>query len=106
MLKISSRPFLLPEFPVVENAINLFRVAVEGLVRDLNTCPYLTGAHVTDIELSAGSNSVSHKLGRIPTGWIVTRIQTGTCTAYETARDTKAVTLSSSGSSKVDIWFF
>jgi hypothetical protein len=36
--------------------------------------PYISGVHIRDVELTAGSNSVAHKLGRTPLGWIVTKV--------------------------------
>lgn len=75
MIKFTSKPFTLPGFPLIEQALNLFRVAVEGFVRDVNRCPLISGTHHKDVYIDAsGSTIVLHRLGYKPNGWILTNI--------------------------------
>ena len=74
MIKFTSKPFSFPGFPVLEQALNLFRIAVEGAIRELNGCPFIKGYHVTNVEIGTTWTRVYHKLGRTPEGWILTSI--------------------------------
>lgn len=89
--------------------MNLFRVAVENFVRDLNKCPILTGNMVTDITLTANANTrVYHKLGRKPRGWIVTNITESAYTRFYASEITNTYIDIYSVYSviTIDIWFF
>ena len=68
--------------------------------------PLTKGVALTDISLSSGSNSVSHKLQRLPQGWIITDIQ-GAATVYRSAPfNDLTLTLTSSAAVKVNLLVF
>lgn len=56
--------------------------------------PFTAGqaAQVT-FTLALPTVNLSHKLGRKPLGWVVTRVRGGGVTPYETASDDKILTL-------------
>lgn len=107
MINFSSKPFLLPGFPLIEQALNLFRVAVEGFVRDVNKCPIVSGNHLTGVSFVATqNNTVNHKLGRTPVGWILTSNQTSFPLLYEVSKDDKTLVIFSTYTCTVSIWVF
>ena len=107
MLKFTPKPFSFPDFPLMERALNLFRVAVEDFVRDVNGCPFIKGSHIKDIDLTTSWTKVQHKLGRMPQGWILTAIYSRDTVAENIdARTSKYVELRASGNNTVSVWFF
>lgn len=56
--------------------------------------------------LSAGNNTITHKLGRVPKGWIVTRSSGAAAQLYEVSKDDKVIVLNSTGTPTVEVWFF
>lgn len=71
MIKFPSKPFSLPGFPLIEQALNHFRTAIEGFVRDVNRCPLVTGNLITDVTVGTSWTKIYHKLGRVPQGVVV-----------------------------------
>lgn len=87
--------------------LNKWRDRIRDVGTVLDEIPILNGALVEGISLTGSAdNVISHKLGRVPRGWIVTRAQTAVPLLYETARSDKAITLFAASSGTADIWFF
>lgn len=107
MIKFPSKPFSLPGFPLIERALNHFRTAIEGFVRDVNSKPILHGTHILNQSITSSYTTHYHKLGRMPQGWIITS-STGRVAIAESIslRNTETVTLRGNGNSTVSIWFF
>jgi hypothetical protein len=73
-----------------------------------NKVPFLDGVLVETL-LAAGANVITHKLGRTPRGWFLTRrLRAGGAASYpaETASDINTLTLDAAGAEVVAIWVF
>lgn len=107
MIKFTSKPFSVPGFPLLESALNLFRVAVENVVRDVNRCPFITGSLIEDITFVAFQDQkVYHKLGRAPKGWIVTTATGDYLSIFENERTDKYVEFHPEKPFTASFWFF
>lgn len=91
---------------MLESALNAFRIAVQSALRDLNRCPILDGNLVEDVSLSSGSNSINHKLGRNPVGYLVVKSENGVDDLYMTSSNRSNITVYSSNACVVSIWVF
>jgi hypothetical protein len=100
---------LMPDRPELEMHLRKTKEAIEDGGRRLEAIPFLDGIWIQDISLPAVSSTVvNHKLGRIPRGWIMTRVQGGARIPTETARDSTTITIYNAASfaMTVDFWFF
>src|SRR5678815_5697897 len=80
--------------------------------RVLNATPFTParGVHLKSKTLSAGKETVlMHGLGRAIVGWMITRSKRAAARVYETASDTKSLTLYMENGfvdAVVDVWVF
>ena len=93
----------------LERAMEYVRREIDQLRDQLNRQPITapdSRLYAPGTPLVNGSNVIAHKLGRVPKGYVVTRAQGTAPVLYETARDDRFVTLSSTGTPTVEILFF
>ena len=90
---------------VQTNVANTLTPVLKSLIVD--------GVLIKDIDLVSGVNRINHTLGRVPEGWIIvdrnttaTVFKTIPTTAANTITDSSTISLTSSGTVKVSIWFF
>ena len=90
---------------VQSNIANTINPVLKSLIVD--------GVLAKDVDLVSGANRVNHKLGRIPEGWLIvdrnataTIFKTLPTTAANTITDSSTISLTSSGTVRVSIWFF
>lgn len=79
-------------------------------IRALASMAIVQGTHLRDVTLASGANQISHKLGRLPRGWVVTR-QSAALGLYETdaqvaLRGDQFLTLTSGAAGTADLWVF
>lgn len=97
-----------------ELAISQAQEGVIRLTEQVNQQPYVAGdgAMVTELLLAGTTTKVRHRLGRLPTGWLVLRMRGGLAQLFEvntptSKADTIFIPLTNSGSdSTVTLWFF
>ncbi len=77
---------------------------VERLNRLLDI-PFLDGTLLKDQALNSGANSVNHRLGRTPQGYLILK-QSSAASIYGSAYADKTMTLTASGAVTVDVWVF
>lgn len=77
-------------------------------IRDaLNNNPFLNGVmYAPGTQMTVGNNVISHRLGRTPQGWIVTRVTGAATNLYEVSRNERTITLNASAAGVCEIWFF
>jgi len=90
---------------VQSNIANTLNPVLKSLIVD--------GVLVKDVNLVSGVNRVSHTLARVPEGWLIvdrnataTIFKTIPTTAANTITDSSTISLTSSGTVRVSIWFF
>lgn len=66
----------------------------------------IDGTIVSDISIEAGSNEVSHKLGRQPIGWAVVDVQGAAPSLYRNSWDSRIINIESDVSSTISLWVF
>jgi hypothetical protein len=104
------------EQPVPANAAEIprwlaqFQVGVLAALRALASVRIVQGAHLTDVELAIGANTIAHKLNRQPRGWILTR-QSVVLGVYETdaqlnERSDRFLSLTATAAGSCDLWVF
>lgn len=78
---------------------------LEKLQRQTGDHPLLRGdaRELTLVSLAAGSNVIQHGLGKVPRIWLVTRAEVGAASVYETARDSRSLTLTAAAPCTIDI---
>jgi len=107
MIRFPSKPFSLPGFPTIERALNHFRTAVEGFVRDVNRCPLIEGNMLTEIELSTSWKYFNHQLGRKPRGYIIVhRSLRYLINESKEDRTDKVIRFRCDGNMVADVWVF
>jgi hypothetical protein len=87
-----------------------FQGAAWTAIRALASMRITQGAHLQGLELAIGANTVSHQLGRMPRGWMLTR-QGVVLGLYETdaqvgQRDTRFLYLTATAAGTADLWVF
>lgn len=65
---------------------------------------FLTGISLT-IHITTAGISVDHKLGKVPSGWIITDINSN-AVIWRVSWDDKKISLDSSATSTITIWVF
>lgn len=107
MIKFSSKPFSFPGYPLIERALNQFRISIETFVRDVNRCPLTDGHVLKDISLTSSWAYYDHSLGRTPNGWlIISRSLRYAVAEDKEERNDKTLRLRSESAMVVDIWVF
>lgn len=66
----------------------------------------LQGVHLKNVELSSGSNVVSHPLGRLPQGYLICRVRSSHATFYDTGLTPSVINLEASAGCIIDLWVF
>lgn len=79
--------------------------AVETLHRQTSKHPLMAGDHVVikNRALTVGVNVIQHGLGKVPSVWLVLRNTVAVTNIFETARDERTLTLSSSTAPTIDL---
>ena len=102
----------LPKFQQTNTSDQDLNTVQFNLVRTLNPVfdtPTLAGNLLQNVVLTAGDNSINHKLGRNLIGWQITRLRAAS-TIYDTQDTNKSpnltLTLNSSAPVSVDIYVF
>ncbi len=90
---------------VQTNVANTIAPVLRSLIVD--------GVLIKSIDLVSGVNRVNHTLGRLPEGWLIvdrnnasTVFKTVPTSAANTITDSSTISLTSSGTVTVSIWFF
>jgi hypothetical protein len=78
---------------------------VEEWVSQIIPNPFISGVSI-DIELDGTNVSeVSHGLGQVPTGWILTD-KNSDCRVWRTSWSNKTITFDSSAATTIKVWVF
>lgn len=87
--------------------LNRWRLRLVEHGRQVADVPFLDGVWVRGQAFAATTNTpVSHKLGRQPRGWFITKIETNCGQLKLIEWDDRTATLYASVAMTVDIWFF
>lgn len=71
----------------------------------IGTKEILDGIPLKAVEIGTGPTEINHKLGRTPLGYLITS-KSGLGDIYDTARNTKTLTLISSVAVTADLWVY
>jgi hypothetical protein len=90
--------------------LSRFQLGVLTSIRALSRFQIVQGVHLEAVVVTVGINTLAHKLGRQPRGWVVTR-QSAALGLYETAaqlnqRTARALVLTATVGGTVDLWVF
>lgn len=91
--------------PRIYNEADPFQREVRTTFDDLSRKPLLNGREFTGITLSATATKVSHGLGRVPRGWILTDISVAT-TVHRVSKDSRYLTLTAGADCTVSLWIY
>ncbi len=92
-------------FQTSDQASNQQSGAQNKVLDDLSSNPLNNGSLLTAIDLVAGSNDVSHKLGRKLQGWIVVN-KSAASDLYSDSSDKTILKLTASAACKVTLFVF
>ena len=95
----------VPNYITSDQASNLQSGAQNKALDDLGANPLNSGAILKSIALTAGSNSVSHKLGRKLQGYIVVS-QDAASSFFKESSDTNVLKLNSSAAVNAILFVF
>lgn len=101
------------------SALNILKTGVELVDRtfqnvketvdQLLSAPLLRGKQLTDLPLNSGTTLVTHQLGRVPQGYIITG-QSGPANISRSAQAARTpeqqISLQSSAAVTVDLWVY
>ena len=108
----------IEEYKPFEPTLGPHRSDLQGLqfglksfLQQIESCPLLDGRLLENLSFSASSNTVEHKLGRQPQGWIVVNLKQGVGAAATarlnlTAWDAKRIKITSDQAAIVSLWVF
>ena len=87
--------------------LNQVQANLDQLWTQLSLNPFVTGQWLKSQALANGTTKLSHSLGRLPQGWIITNVN-GAATIYLASNSltTTSLSLTSSAAVTVDIWVF
>ena len=100
---------VLPPSAFRRLSTELDQVATYDDARRSASLPFVNGRAIDFVfTASPSSAKIDHKLGRAPTGWIVTRIVGGVSATEELASDTLTLTLQHTGGASVtvSVWVY
>jgi spore coat protein U-like protein len=97
-----SKPF---NYQNADSASNLQSNAQNTAIGALTNNPLNSGSLLDSVSLTAGSNSVSHKLGRKLQGYIICG-QSAASNIYQESADTTILKLNSSAATNVTLFVF
>jgi len=83
--------------------LQLIQDNVSAAIQPLDTAPLTRGNLLTNVVLASGANPIAHKLGRIPTRWVITDINAAV-TVYRSNWDNAFLTLTASGGCTISLW--
>ena len=99
----------LPIFQSQSKDLSLMQTSWASQLNPLLNMPLNNGIVLQNIQLSSGSNTINHLLGRNLNGWFITR-QRSSATIYDTQdsnpNPSQTLVLHSSGSVSVNIFVF
>jgi len=99
-----AQPRSLRKINTNDVTLQLIQENVDAALRTLST-PLQNGVLITGITLTTNDTKVSHKLGRIPVGYIVVKRSTA-ATVFDTALTDTFLTLKATTPTIVSIWVF
>lgn len=82
---------------------------LQEYLQPITKCPLIDGVLLTDLVLPAGTNTISHKLGRKLIGWIVVRNQANSVLwdgQNGNSLPEKTLIISCSAPTTIDLWVF
>jgi hypothetical protein len=97
----------LRRFRTGDENLDRLQDALQEWARQLDRNPWLDGVLLEGVALAAGTNVITHKLGRALRGWwLVRRVRAGGAANYpsELASDEDTLTLDATGAETVSIW--
>jgi hypothetical protein len=91
----------------VATARDLDRVQrnVSDFTRQVAEKEIVDGRHIADVVLASGNNTITHKLGRKPVGWLVAR-KTAAADIYEVSADADRLVLNASAGVTITLWIY
>lgn len=92
-----------------DEILNRVQDEVSNAISQLLRTELLDGRLIQNVVLTAGENSVEHKLDRAPIGWVVTRKRANSevwDSQDDNTRPNRFLTLNASADVTVDIWVF
>ncbi len=94
--------------PRIYDVTDAFQRESKAAFERLNRVQLLDGRAITGVELSTTPTAISHGLGRIPAGWIITDINAAaTVHRVSTATErTRYLTLTASAICTVNLWIY
>lgn len=82
--------------------------ALDQVRREVNTQPFSSGLWIRGITIAgASTTTVQHGLGRIPSGYIITK-SLGTGNVFQSSSTTTSITFANpaAGTATIDVWVF
>lgn len=96
-------PYLQSDSEVLNRLQTLWRQVLNPLI----AVPMNNGIQLEGIVLTASTNVINHKLGRMQQGWVITDINNVATSIYRSQPfNDKTLTLTSSGAVTVNIWVY
>jgi hypothetical protein len=87
--------------------LEIFRAQLIAFARDVGEIAMLGGVLHEAVAITSGTlKSVAHGLGKLPSGWIVTRSGGSSASLYEVSRTTTHLNLMPGNTGTVDIWIY
>ncbi len=97
---------MLHQFDRTAADLDALKDRIAEFTHQLELNPTLDGALVESENLAATTpRELNHKLGRQPSGWILTDIDAA-ATVHRTAWDDKTISLEASADATVSVWVF
>lgn len=84
--------------------LQLIQDAILQSLAPLQLSPLTGGVMLSNVSIASGSNQIPHKLGKVPSKWIVTDITGGASTFYRTSWDSRFINLTASGACVASFW--
>jgi hypothetical protein len=83
--------------------LQLIQDNISAAIQPIDTAPLTRGNLLTNLPLTSGSNSIAHKLGKVPTRWVITDIDAAV-TVYRSSWDNAYINLTASGACTISLW--
>lgn len=103
------RGAVLPPGAVRRLSTDMVAIGAADDVRAAVALPFAGGRALSlSFTASPQTQTAAHRLGRTPSGWIVTRVTGGLSSLVETARDDLTISLQHTGGAtvSVDVWVY
>jgi hypothetical protein len=95
---------LFRKIKVTDRELSQVQDNVAQILQPLSKNALLDGTFVT-VDLTSGSNTIAHRLQRLPLGWVITDRDTA-ATVYRTAWDSANIFLTASGTVSVTLYVY